>query len=166
MNVTLIGMAGVGKSFVGRRLAERLGCMFIDTDELMEERAGKSIQELLDERGDDGFTRLEEETILGLKMEGAVVAPGGSIIYSEHAMRYLKDNSTVVYLADSVENVVQRINAEGRGLVGLDRFGGDVERLFMERLPLYEKWADVAVDRTGSSDDELVDAVVSRLPRR
>lgn len=160
MNITLIGMAGVGKSTIGKVLAKRLGCTFIDVDSLIREKTGMPLQTLIDTRGDLALIRLEEETVLGLKLKGdSIISPGGSVVYSEKAMNFLKENSTIVYLDASFRNIIKRIRNPGqRGLVGFK--DKSLRELFEERLVLYRKYADITV-RVKSR--EKVSEVVDRI---
>ena len=82
MNITLIGMAGVGKSVTGKELAKRLDYGFIDIDEIIEKKANLKLQQIIDDLGDDKFLAIEERTVLGLdKLENCIISPGGSVIY-------------------------------------------------------------------------------------
>jgi shikimate kinase len=155
MSITIIGMPGVGKSFIGKALAERLGWDFIDIDVLLEKEHGCKIQDLLDKAGDDGFLKLEEDAVLGLEKGGntgnAVISPGGSIVYCPKAMEFLKKNSKVIYLEDSVGRIKARVhNRENRGIVGLKR--KSFEELFREREVLYRKYADITISVSRSDD--------------
>ena len=89
-NIVLIGMPGAGKSTVGVVLAKALGMQFVDTDILIQERAGRMLQEILDKDGPDVFKRIEEEAILSLQPHRAVIATGGSVVFSGDAMAHLR----------------------------------------------------------------------------
>src|SRR3989338_8424548 len=101
MNVTLIGMAGAGKSYIGRRLAERLGLNMLDVDrDLWEMKYGKPIQEILDELGEELYVAEEERLIIdGTKSkDNLLISPPGSVAYQKDALQHLKDVSTIIYL--------------------------------------------------------------------
>lgn len=160
MNITLIGMAGVGKSTIGRALAKRLGCTFIDVDSLIKEKTCMSLQALIDTRGDSALIRLEEEAVLSLELRrDSIISPGGSVVYSEKAMNFLKENSTIIFLDAPFRRIIKRIRNPGkRGLVGFkDR---SLRELFEERLVLYRKYADITVRVEGR---ENVSDVVDRI---
>ena len=142
MNITLMGMAGVGKSTVGVELAGRLNWRFIDTDALIEEKTGLALQEILDKFGDARFTEIEEESVLELgALDKHIISPGGSVVYSETAMTFLKRISVVVFLNADFGTIKDRLaNKEVRGIVGLKR--KSLELLYDERLVLYRKYAD------------------------
>ena len=90
-NVTLIGMPGSGKSTVGVLLAKALGYRFVDADLLIQQREGALLQDILDQRGVEGFLDVEEAVIRDLDCTGTVIAPGGSAICREEAARHLKE---------------------------------------------------------------------------
>jgi len=159
MNITLIGMPGVGKSFIGKRLATVLGYKFLDIDDVIVEREGKKLQDIIDERGNDEFMEIEERCILELDdIDGHILSPGGSVVYSTDAAGFLKRNSIIVYLRDDFENIRKRIkNLESRGIVGLKEKG--LRGLFEERTKLYEKYADIIID----VDEFSADTIVKRI---
>jgi shikimate kinase len=163
MNVTLIGMSGVGKSRIGQLLAQKLHFGFVDIDRLMEKNSGKKLQELVDCLGDEKFMQLEERDILSIKCaDNMVISPGGSSIYSEQAMKYLKSISTVVFLSASLEEIKRRTpDFSKRGIVGLKQKG--LDRLFLERLPLYIKYADLTIDVTDCSDQSIVEMLIEKV---
>jgi shikimate kinase len=149
MNITLIGMAGAGKSTIGRALAKRLNYTFIDVDRLITEKTGMPLQDLIDKQGDSALIRFEEESILGLgQLDNCIISPGGSVIYSREAMKHLKEISKIVFLDAPFRSIVRRIpNARKRGIVGLrDR---SLKELFEERLVLYNKYADFSIKIRG-----------------
>ena len=96
--ITLIGMPACGKSSVGVVLAKKTGRRFIYVDLLIQEQTGKLLKELITELGDQGFRMLEDRINAEIRAEHAVIAPGGSVVYGEQAMRHLKELGTVVYL--------------------------------------------------------------------
>jgi shikimate kinase len=166
MNITLIGMSGVGKSRIGQLLAQKLHFSFIDIDRVMEKNSGRKLQELVDCLGDMKFIEAEEIAILDIgKVSDTVISPGGSAIYSEKAMTLLKGISKVVFLSAALAEIEKRtVNFSERGIVGLKEKG--INRLFEERLPLYLKYADVTVDIEGCSDQAIVDMLVEKVCRQ
>jgi shikimate kinase len=164
-SVTLIGMPGSGKSAVGRIVASRLGWKFLDTDKNIEERHGLPLQALIDRVGEASFRRLEEEAILALEIsEPAVISTGGSVVYSEPAMRHLAAISTVVFLDACLEAILKHIALEApRGIVGLT--AGGLEELFQERQPLYLRYAGVIVPLCPETPEAAADKLLSGLPQ-
>jgi shikimate kinase len=160
MNITLIGMSGVGKSHIGRELSSKVGYNFIDIDEIIERSSGKKLQEMIDELGNEKFLKIEEKAILGIgRIDNSVISPGGSSIYSEKAMNFLKSISKIVFLSATLEEIKKRTsNFSKRGIVGLER---GLEKIFDERLPLYRKYADITIDlKSGYSDESVVNKIV------
>jgi shikimate kinase len=163
MNITLIGMSGVGKSHIGQLLAQKLHYRFIDIDRVMEKDSGTKLQELIDCLGDGKFIEAEENAILGIgKVSDTVISPGGSAIYSERAMKFLKGASTMVFLNASLEDIKRRTpDFSQRGIVGLKAKG--LGLLFEERQPLYREYADVTLDIESYSAEQIVDILIERL---
>jgi shikimate kinase len=156
--IVLIGMPGAGKSTVGVLLAKRLGRGFVDTDILIQQRAGRQLQQILDADGYVQLRRREEEAILALAPGDAVVATGGSAIYSARAMRHLGERGLVVYLAADLAVLAARIDDFGRRGIA-NAAGLSLEEIYRERTPLYERWADVVVPVSGRTHEEAVLAV-------
>ncbi|HUV08537.1 MAG TPA: shikimate kinase [Spirochaetia bacterium] len=154
-NIILTGMPGAGKSTIGVILAKTLKMPFIDTDLLIQEREGRLLQEIIDEKGLGYFLSVEERVLLGLEPEGTVVSPGGSIVYSRAAVEHFKRNSLLVYLRLSYESIRTRVrNMDSRGIVFKE--GQDLRDLYLERVPLYEKYADHTIDCEGKDMEEIV----------
>jgi len=160
-SIVVIGMAGVGKSTIGRSLAKALKYDFIDLDKYILQKDGKTIQEIIDERGEEAFLQLEKQRMYEVDLPRKVVAPGGSIIYHPDLMAYLKQNSTLVYLEDSLENIEKRVRKDmlSRGIVGLKT--KSLRQIYEERRPLYAKYADITVNRQGKSWHQLVTEILS-----
>ncbi|HML25686.1 MAG TPA: shikimate kinase [Methanomethylovorans sp.] len=146
MNITLIGMPGSGKSSIGREVARILEYDFVDIDQLVRKKAGLPLQDIIDAKGDEALVQLEEKVVLGLSIgDGIVISPGGSIVYSDKAMDRLKERTIIIFLHTPLSRVKQQINnQDSRGIVGLK--GRSFEKLFAERFPLYQKYADMSID--------------------
>ena len=97
-NIIFIGMPAVGKSTIGVVAAKRLGMRFVDTDLLIQEQEGRLLHEIIEEAGEDGFLAIENRVNRELHVENSVIAPGGSVVYSDEAMRHFKEIGTVIYL--------------------------------------------------------------------
>lgn len=161
-NVVLIGMAGAGKSTVGVLLAKALFRNFVDSDLVIQSAEGKRLQDVVDDVGKQAFQKIEERHVMSISVPGAVIATGGSVVYSESAMYHLKLTGVVVFLKVPFEELDRRVGATGgRGLAIAE--GQTFEELYTERLPLYERYADVTVDCEGLSHDEVVTACVDAL---
>ena len=161
-NIILIGMPGVGKSSIGVILAKELGMQFLDSDLLIQEREQRLLREILEQDGVDGFLQIEERVNSSIEAEKAVIATGGSAVYSEKAMRHLKEIGTVVYLKLEYEPLSRRLgNLHNRGVVL--REGQTLMDLYAERSELYEKYADHIVDETGRDMEQTLAAVIYTL---
>lgn len=147
-NIILIGMPGSGKSTLGQTLAEKLSYHFIDTDEVIMETYQKSLMDLIEENGTEGFIQLEGTILQSIHTNQAIISTGGSAIYHEAAMQYLKSTGTIIYLYHALSDLTQRVgNLVTRGVV-CHNGCTTLEELYAERCPLYEKYADVVVDLT------------------
>ena len=156
--IILIGMPGAGKSTVGVLLAKQLARPFVDTDLLLQARAGRGLQAILDADGPEAFERLEEQTVLALTLTNQVVATGGSVVYSEKAMAHLAAAAPVVYLRIDLASLRRRLtDLKTRGVV-MGR-NNDLAMLYAERRGLYERWATVTIDCAGLNHQETVDAI-------
>ncbi|ADL02730.1 shikimate kinase [Lacrimispora saccharolytica] len=164
-NITLIGMPASGKSTVGVLLAKRLGYSFVDVDIVIQEQEGRLLKEIIAEEGQEGFMAVENRINAGLKAHHSVIAPGGSVIYGKEAMEHLKKISTVVYLKLSYESIEERLgNLVDRGVVLKD--GMTLRDLYEERVPYYEKYADIIMDENGLDAGKTVDMLRSIMEEK
>lgn len=162
MNIILIGMPASGKSTVGVILAKLLGYDFIDTDLLIQRRTGHRLSEIIQARGLDAFLAEEEVTCLSLCLDHSIIATGGSVVYSDVAMRHLKGLGTVVYLSVDFRTLRSRLHdVRGRGVVL--RPGQSLFDLYAERVPLYQRYADMTVQEGDRSLEETIQAVYLKL---
>ncbi len=153
-SIVLIGMAGVGKSTVGELLAKVLGFDFIDLDEYIVKKKGKSVQEIIDEEGEEAFLHDEKQGMYEIDLKRKVIAPGGSVVYHSNLMVYLKENATLVFLDDSFENIEGKlVNASTRGIVRLKT--KSLRQIYDERRPLYVRYADISLNCQGMSPDQI-----------
>ena len=150
-NIILIGMPGCGKSTVGVVAAKILGYDFIDCDLVIQNKYASKLWELIRDHGCEGFIELEEQTLCEIDCDGCVIATGGSAVYGESAMLHLKSLGRVVYLSLSLDGVIEHIGTTGTSRGVVYRSGADIETLYSERIPLYEKYADYTVDCNGMS---------------
>lgn len=161
-NIVLIGMPGSGKSTLGVLLAKAMGFDFLDTDVLLQAREGELLQSMLDRDGIDAFLAKEEAAVLSVHCERTVIATGGSVVYSEEAIRHLRENGVIVYLSLSLEEIKRRLsNLATRG-VAL-RPGQTLAGLYAERVPLYARASDVTLETDGLDVEQELAALIARL---
>ena len=157
-NVILVGMPGSGKSTIGVVLAKVLGYEFLDTDILIQNRENRKLSEIIAAEGTDGFLVIENDVIKNLNVKRHVIATGGSAIYGEEAMAHLKEIGTVIYLNIEYEELCERLgDLKARGVVLKD--GQTFLRLYEERVPLYERYADIVIDEKNKFIREIVDEI-------
>ncbi len=152
-------MPGAGKSTCGVLAAKILLKNFFDTDLLIQSIESKRLQQIIDEKGVAEFKKAEEQAVLSLDIKGTVIATGGSVVYSEKAMRHLKSMGKIIYMHLSYEEMKGRIkNLSTRGIV-LEN-GETLLDMYNERLPLYKKYADHVIDCDGNSIDDTVAEII------
>ena len=157
-NLILIGMPGSGKSTLGKRLANRLPLSFCDTDRLIEQQTGETLQETVDRCGYQHLRAVEEQVILTATFKSQVVATGGSVVYSDAAMRRLTQIGVVIYLNIGLKTLMSRIGEGGqRGLARPPQ--QTIEALYCERRPLYERYAMVTVECDHDSEEVLCERI-------
>ncbi len=160
MNITLIGMPGAGKSTVGVVLAKRMGMDFIDTDLIIQKEYNKTLSEIINEKGIEGFKKVENDVISKLELDNTIIATGGSAVYGKEAMKHLRDISKVVYIELSEENIEDRLgDLNERGVVLED--GETLQELYDERIPLYKKYAHIIVN----ANDMVLREVVKNIEK-
>ena len=158
-NVSFIGMAGCGKSTIGKALAENLGINFIDTDLLIEKKFKASLEQIKKDNGYKFVRLIEEEVILGLDKHTKIISTGGSAVYSEKSMLYLSSFSKMVYINTPLDEIKNRIGqGQHRGLAAPE--GLSIDRIYQERESLYKKWADTILDGNNSVEN-LLSSVIS-----
>lgn len=164
-NIILVGMPSCGKSTCGVVLAKTMNKGFVDTDILIQQREGKALQEIINEHGNEYFCQVEEAVLLGFEGYNYVVATGGSAIYYESVIKKFKENGIVVYLKVSLDTVLERLsNIKTRG-VTLAK-GQTLEDLYYERIPLYEKHADIIIESEGCTVEELVEKIIEQTKQK
>ena len=157
-NIVLIGMPGAGKSTVGVVLAKVVGHKFVDSDLVIQETYEKLLHELITEHGLDGFLEIENQVNAGLDMTKSIIATGGSVIYGKEAMEHLKEIGLVVYLKLSLESIADRLgDLQQRGVALKEGWG--LKELYEERVPLYEKYADLTIDCEEKSIRQITEEI-------
>ena len=154
MSIVLIGMPSCGKSTLGVLLAKKLGMEFIDSDLLIQKKHKKLLHDLIAEQGNEGFLALEAEVNRAITEQNAVIATGGSAVYSDAAMHHLATLGKIVYIHISYEELAARLGDYAhRGVVMPD--GYTLHDLYDERAALYEKYAHVTVSGEGGMNKAI-----------
>ena len=161
-NIILIGMPASGKSTVGVILAKILGYNFVDADIVIQEKEHRKLSRIIEEDGIDGFVEIENKINSEIEVEKTVISTGGSAVYGKEAMDHYKNIGKVVYLKVSMDVLTKRLkNAKQRGVVM--REGQSLVSLYNERVPLYEKYADIVIDEGDKTMEEVVADLLAAL---
>jgi len=155
-------MPSVGKSTVGVILAKILGYSFLDTDLVIQNTENRLLREIIETEGVDGFISTENRIVSKINTQKTVIATGGSIVYGKEAMYNLTQNGTVVYLKLDYDTLESRLSdIKNRGVV--IRKGQSLADLFNERIPLYEKYADITVNEKNLTIEQTVSKIIELL---
>ena len=153
-NIVLIGMPGSGKSTIGVILAKRLGYDFVDTDNLMSDREKTTLQDIIDKKGVSEFLKIEE-----LNIDNTVIATGGSMVFSDSAMKNLLKDSKCVFIDVPLPEIKRRVkNIDTRG-IAMEK-DDTLDTLYEKRMPKYREYADITVEVKQNSK---IDNVVSKI---
>ena len=166
MNVAVYGFMGVGKTTSGALLAEALGYEFIDMDDEIERRTGKTIPEIFMDDGETRFRELERDLVRELSgKDGYVIGCGGGALADLVNAEALRESSTLVYLTASVDEILERTGKEDhRPLLKVDDPRKTVEELIAKRKSVYERYAEVTIDTTGKTPEDVTDEIRGLLP--
>lgn len=172
MKIVLIGYRCTGKTSVGKRLAERLGIPFYDTDELVQSAAGKTIRELVDAEGWDAFRARERAIIKQLPLSAdVVIAAGGGAIMDAANRKTLKHKGFCVWLMADVKTICERMRADKASAVQRPPLSGDgleqeTAKILEARRPFYQEMADCTIDTSGKGIAAIGDEILSALGLR
>jgi len=148
-SISFIGMAGCGKSTIGKIVSQKYDLSFCDTDELIEKKYNASMEDIKINFGYKFIREAEEEVIMGLDNKYKVISTGGSAVYSDRAIKHLKQFSLLIFIDASFSDIKKRIgDASGRGFAVPKSFS--VEEAYSERLPLYKKYQDKTINGSES----------------
>lgn len=161
-NIVLIGMPTAGKSTVGVLLARQMRYNFTDTDIVIQVNNDATLAEIIARVGNERFLDIESAAVQTIESARTVVATGGSAVYSAPAMESLRATGPVVYLKLGLDELSRRMgDPKARGVVLAP--GQTLADLYEQRVPLYERWADVTVDTSGLSQARSTDAVAAAV---
>ena len=165
MNIYLTGMMGSGKSVTGKRLAVKLGYGFLDLDELIQKKSGKTIPQIFTDKGEDFFRELESQALKEISsLEMKVVATGGGTVLRTANVNLMKATGKIIFLDASVETLWERVkDKKDRPLL---RGGKPQEKLleiYAYRRPLYEGSCQLKVGTDGKTAGAVADEIAELL---
>ncbi len=169
MIVSLVGYRGTGKSLLAGMLAQRLHMKAVDSDRVIEERAGCTIAEIFARSGEAEFRRLEAEAIAELcGHEGLIIATGGGAILNADTRKRLQQAGPVVWLTAEVSEIARRMQSDettagSRPALTDLSFEEEIRSLLEKREPLYRDVSDFEVETTNRDPESLVDEILSRI---
>jgi shikimate kinase len=172
MNIVLIGYRCSGKTAIGRVLADMLGMGFADTDVLIEEDAGESIEAIIKTKSWDHFRNLESDVIERVsEKDNQVIATGGGVVVNQENVKALKKDGWVVWLDARPDVLKERMGKELRlgnirpSLTGADPLA-EIEEVMNTRRPMYQEAGDFVVDTTRLSEPEAAALIMKNLPEQ
>lgn len=161
-NIILIGMPGCGKSTVGVVLAKTLGVGFVDTDLIIQQRENRLLQTIIDSDGIEYFLDCEAEAVKSVDCNNCVIATGGSVVFRQEAIEHLKKNGKIYYLKVPLGEIEKRLsNINTRGVAA--KKGDSIEKIFLERAPLYEEFADYIIDLSECTVEQSVEKICKKI---
>jgi len=166
-NIALIGFMGVGKSAVGKSLATRLGKDFIELDQLIEQRAGKSIAEIFSQNGEITFREYEIALTKEISTrENLVIACGGGLVLNKINIDRLRKNAVIVLLTAAKDVILKRTSRHtNRPLLNGTNKAKQIEELLEYRQPFYNRAAEIIVDTSGLSTTAVAGKIIKELKR-
>jgi shikimate kinase len=171
MNIVLIGFRGTGKSTVGRLLANRLERDFIDSDKRIENTTGKTIKNIFEEDGEEGFRKIEAEIIAELsKEDNKVISAGGGAVLREENVNNLKDNGFLVLLEATPEIIHSRIaqdekTTQQRPSLTDKKPLDEIRHLIAERESAYKNVADYTTNTSYVSCEDIASEIITRVTK-
>lgn len=169
MNIVLIGYRGTGKTAVGEKLAEKLNRRLVRTDELIIEKAGMSIPEIVESQGWNAFRDMESEVAEEVgKMDNCIIDTGGGIILRKINAKNLKRKGMLILLKADVKTIINRIkdDKERPSLTSSKSFTEEVEEVLKDRSKKYEEAADHVIDTSRLTVDEVANRIIDYLKQR
>ncbi len=166
-NIFFIGLMGAGKTTIGRLLAKQMGKYFYDSDVEIERKTGVKIPLIFELEGEAGFRKRETAVIEELsQLKNIVMATGGGAVLLPENRAFLKNNGKIIYLRAKVNDLYQRTrNDKSRPLLQGDNVEQKLERLYIERHPIYTSLADYIVDTGAQSANEITNHIEQMLAK-
>jgi shikimate kinase len=163
MNLVFIGFMGVGKTSVGRAVAERLGRPFVDTDASIEHVLAMSVAEIFEKHGEALFRKVEKSVVEEVaRQKGCVIATGGGVVLDRENVDRLQRHGLLIHLTLSPETIYHRIGYRSdRPLLRAENPWHALTSLFHSRERLYRACCDLTIDRNGLSVEETMEKVLA-----
>ena len=164
-SIFLVGPMGVGKSTIGKALASEMGCTFVDSDRLIEEKAGADIPWIFDVEGEEGFRKREAAALVELiQQKPHVIATGGGIVNLDSNRSQLKHSGFNVFLTASIESLIARTQGDSRRpLLQVDNPQEKIQQLLQNREPLYREVADLVIDTDQNPPKEVIKLIINAI---
>jgi shikimate kinase len=164
-SIVLVGMMGAGKSSVGRCLQRRTGLARLDTDEMLAAEFGIPIPQIFEKHGEEKFRDAETEVLRKLAPDRpAIIVTGGGIVLRTANVDLLKALGTVVWLSADEATLFERASRRNdRPLLQKEHPDAVFSKLFREREPLYTAAAQLRVDTSAKTHDEVAEAILNEL---
>lgn len=162
--IVFVGMPSCGKTKIGKRIAKALELDFIDTDNIIKQRAGRDLSEIIKTSGDDALLKFENEALMTNFKTPAVIATGGSAVFCTEGMNKLSKESVIVFLDINISTLKSRVKSlEARGVV---MGGKSIEEVYMQRRALYLKYADIIINNDRFNAAQTTVNIINRLVKK
>ncbi|MGQ4873261.1 MAG: shikimate kinase [Promethearchaeia archaeon] len=168
-SIALIGFMATGKTTIGKELVKRLGndYIFIETDQLIVEKAGKTIPEIFAEEGEIKFREYEISACkMASEFRKAVISCGGGVVLNKINIDYLKKNCYIILLKATVDEIYKRAlkdKIESRPIINKEDPRSEIEKVLNFREPFYESAAEIIIDTTGKKVEEIVNEILKKI---
>jgi len=163
--IAIIGLMGVGKTTIGSKLAEKLKCYFIDCDQEIEDREGKTINEIFSKKGEKYFREVEKNIIREIvsRDEEIILSLGGGAFMNEETRKILKEKAITIWLHATIDEILHRVgNKNNRPLLNQKNKRETLEELAKKRYPVYQE-ADFNFDTTNENHEILIDKILGKI---